>query len=133
MERVAYRMELRKRRVDEIIRVKRKIALILLISISIVLCIYMTLQVNAYNESNKTIDNESIQEANYTPEIHYTSHQVVKGSSLWHIASEVNTELELSIKDTIELLKVINNLNTDDLYEGQSIIVPYLKDISLYV
>lgn len=125
MERAAYRMELKRRRAKE---VKCRMALFLLLCVFILVGICTSFITKANNVDDVLNMKSPAIEDDYTPEIRYTNHQVEKGGSLWDIASELSDVLELSIWETIEFVKTINGLISDDLYEGQSIIVPYLID-----
>lgn len=134
MERTVYRMELRKKRVREIEKNKRRLAVFILLTIFLVVGIYTSFNAKAQNNTRNARHKDSVSiEMTRTTELRYMSHQVVKGSTLWDISTDISIELDLSILETIDLIKGINNLNTDMLYEGQSIIVPYLKVIDFYV
>lgn len=132
MERTVYRMELKKRRAKEIEKNKRKLAIALLFVILVLIGIVTSLNAKAENDTDSLIHkNNTNDEYMYTLDVGYSNHLVTKGSSLWDISIELSSELNLSIHETINLLKDINNLTSDDIYEGQSIIVPYLMPLNM--
>lgn len=134
MERAAYRKELKNKRAIEIEKSKRKLALFLLLLVVIFVIIYASLNAQAENDSQNLNNNNDVNiEYIYTPNVGYITHQIIKGSTLWAIAIELSDELNLSIDATIDLIKDINNLTSDDVYEGQNIIVPYLIPQNMYI
>lgn len=52
---------------------------------------------------------------------------VESGDTLWSIASENKSDKE-STTDYIKEVKSINKLNSDDLYAGQMLVVPYYEE-----
>lgn len=54
--------------------------------------------------------------------------RIEKGDTLWKIAKDYITEEYGNINEYIDEIKLSNGLDTDNIYEGSYIIVPYYVD-----
>ena len=58
----------------------------------------------------------------------YIDSRVVKsGETLWSIAKSYKSVYYTNTKDYVEAIKECNNLYSDDIYAGTSLIIPYTK------
>ncbi len=64
-------------------------------------------------------------ETNY--EKHYKSIMIEYGDTLWGIAAQYRDTDHESIRDYIDELMAINNLDTDQIHAGQYLAVPYYE------
>lgn len=56
---------------------------------------------------------------------YYKSIKIEKGDSLWSIAKEYRTDAYESVQEYIDELMEINNLTSDEIHQGQYLIVAY--------
>lgn len=59
---------------------------------------------------------------------YYTSIQVQKGDTLWHIASVYITDEYASINDYIAEICEINHIAENDIHSGQYLTIPYYSN-----
>lgn len=56
---------------------------------------------------------------------YYTSVEIKNGDTLWDIASEYMTDEYGSLQEYVAEVKELNNLPSDNIRSGQSIVIPY--------
>lgn len=59
---------------------------------------------------------------------YFTEVRVSNGMTLWDIAQEYISPEYASVDDYIREVKEINSIYTDEIYYGQSLMVPYYSD-----
>ncbi|MFI3172110.1 MAG: LysM peptidoglycan-binding domain-containing protein [Eubacteriales bacterium] len=61
----------------------------------------------------------------FSRDVKYASILITNEDTLWEIAQEYTTDSQVSIKQTVESIKKLNNLKSDTIYEGQYLLVAY--------
>lgn len=61
----------------------------------------------------------------------YVSIEIEYGDNLWNIASEYKSNPNLTTKESMKEIISLNQLSSDQLYEGQYIIVPMYSYVNL--
>ena len=59
---------------------------------------------------------------------YFTEVRVSNGMTLWDIAQEYISPEYTSVNDYIREVKEVNSIYTDEIYYGQSLMVPYYSD-----
>ena len=59
---------------------------------------------------------------------YYTSIQVQKGDTLWHIANAYMTEEYADVNEYIEEICSINHIEACEIHSGQYLTIPYYSD-----
>ncbi len=103
-----YRVEIERERIMKSRRVG--ITVVAVVALTILFSCAFTMNLSA-KEVHKT----------YT---YYTSIEIQDGDNLWDIADQYATA-SISKQDYIKEVKELNNLSSDDIYEGQYLTVPY--------
>ena len=92
--------------------------IIIVLTMCIILCgVLVCSGIIAAGKSNASGENVSFK--------YYTSIEIMKGDTLWSIASEYMTSEYDSIQDYIDEVKDLNNLGADDIHIGQYLMIPY--------
>lgn len=110
------RMMCRELRACKVERDKFNLAIIitiLLVSIIVVCCSILVNAEEVSVEQDKTK--------------HYTSIEVEENDTLWNIAKEHNPEHSMTTKEYVAELMHVNNLETDTIYAGETILITYYE------
>lgn len=94
---------------------------IVFLCILVMFCALLFLLVRGMNVSAET--SNRVNERKY-----FTSHVVERGDTLWDICDLYMTEEYSGRAEYIEEVKESNKLESDYIYEGQLLIVPYYAD-----
>lgn len=105
------RMMNRKLREDKVRRDKFNLAIIATILIVTVIVICGSILTQAEEETILNSDN------------YYTSIEIEHADTLWDIAQRYNTDESLTTQEYIEEVMNVNGLTSDQIYEGQCIII----------
>ncbi len=105
------RMMNRELRANKVKRDKFNLAVIATILIVTVIVIFGSILTQAEEETILNSDN------------YYTSIEIKHADTLWDIAQKYNTDEELTTQEYIEEIMNVNGLTSDQIYEGQCIIV----------